>query len=457
MIRSLTILLFTTVIMLIPDIAVWGGETEKTASQVIDWNNIKVLDLDTAKQIAFAANPSLEAAEMRVRQAQERVKQTRALYYPRFDLTASASRIRLSDNAYQAISQSGRDNPENRYKTGMTANWVLFNGFERRFTHDGALIGEKESRQAQKDARRLLASALAKAYYRGLLARENIAILNADEKFNQRQIDDAETRRNVGTGSLSDVLNFKVQINASRSERNQVELNYANAIYALAALMGTDHTGLPANIKLGQLESEAEKALFLPDSKPLINYALKYRPDIIQGEYALKRSQAEYGAARARFYPNLNLTAALDGDRDGSASLEYDDFGDVITLNLSYNLFAGGADKARLAETRLQIKEARKNLTNIKNIVVSEVRDALAGLKAGQAELRLQRANASLVQQNRDLVEKEYAVGEGSLVRLNEAQRDMIKAQSRLALARVGLRQAWHNLKVSTAEILEDL
>jgi len=401
MIRFLSVLLFTTAIILISDIAVWGVKTEKNASLVIDWNNIKVLNLDIAKRIAFAANPSLEVAEIRIKQAQERVKQTRAAYFPRFDLTASASRIRLSDNDYQALLQSGRDNPGNRYQTGITANWLLFDGFERRFVHEGALVSAQESRQALQDVQRLLASALAKAYYRGLLARENMAILDADEKFNQRQIDDAKARRSVGTGSLSDVLNFKVQINAARSQRNQVELNYANAIYALAALMGIDpnvspETGLPSDIKLGRLESEAEIALLLPDSEPLINYALKHRPDIIQGEYTLKRSQAGYGAALARFYPDLNLTAVLDGDRDDSTSLVYDDFGDTLTLNLSYNLFAGGADKARLAETGLHIKEAEKNLANIKNVVVSEVRDALAGLKAGQAELRLQRANASL-------------------------------------------------------------
>jgi len=461
MIRSSAILLFTIALIQILEIAVWGAETEKTTSRVIDWKNIEVLDIDTAKQIAFAANPSLEAAEMRVKQARERVKQTRASYFPRFDLTASASRIRLSDSAYQALLQSGRDNPENRYQAGMTANWLLFDGFERRFVHEGALVGARESRQALQDVWRLLASALAKAYYRGLLARENMAILDADEKFNQRQIDDAKARHRVGTGSLSDVLNFKVQLNAARSQRNQVELNYANAIYALAALMGlkpdvSPESGIPPHIRLGQLEREAESALLLPDSKTLIRYALKHRPDIIQGEYALKRAQAGYGAAQARFYPNINLMAVLNGDHDGSASLAYDDFGDTLSVNLSYNLFAGGADKARLAETGLQIKEAQKNLAHIRNIVVSEVRDALAGLKAGQAELRLQRANASLVQQNRDLVEKEYAAGEGSLVRLNEAQRDMVKAQSRLALARVGLRRAWHDLKVSTAEILKN-
>jgi outer membrane protein TolC len=47
--------------------------------------------------------------------------------------------------------------------------------------------------------------------------------------------------------------------------------------------------------------------------------------------------------------------------------------------------------------------------------------------------------------------------GQVSLVRLNEAQRDLIQQQGRLALARVALRQAWHDLRVATGEILEGL
>lgn len=58
------------------------------------------------------------------------------------------------------------------------------------------------------------------------------------------------------------------------------------------------------------------------------------------------------------------------------------------------------------------------------------------------------------MQQNRDLVEKEFAAGQGSLVRLNEAQRDLVTAQARLALALVSLRLTWHNLRTSTGEIL---
>jgi outer membrane protein TolC len=87
--------------------------------------------------------------------------------------------------------------------------------------------------------------------------------------------------------------------------------------------------------------------------------------------------------------------------------------------------------------------------------VAADVRDAIANVKSAQYELELQRKNAELVTENRDLVDKEYKAGQASLVRLNEAQRDMIQAQGRLALARVGLLQTLKNLDTSTGAILE--
>jgi outer membrane protein TolC len=74
---------------------------------------------------------------------------------------------------------------------------------------------------------------------------------------------------------------------------------------------------------------------------------------------------------------------------------------------------------------------------------------------SAQQQLLLQRRNAKLVQRNRDLVEKEYKAGVGSLVRLNEAQRDLIRAQVRLASARAALRGAWYDLETATGQIVE--
>jgi outer membrane protein len=73
---------------------------------------------------------------------------------------------------------------------------------------------------------------------------------------------------------------------------------------------------------------------------------------------------------------------------------------------------------------------------------------------SAQKQLLLQRTNAELVQKNRDLVEKEYKAGVGSLVRLNEAQRDLTAAQVRLALAQTAVHRAWYDLWSATGQIL---
>ena len=71
-----------------------------------------------------------------------------------------------------------------------------------------------------------------------------------------------------------------------------------------------------------------------------------------------------------------------------------------------------------------------------------------------QQVLALQTQNTKLVTEVRDLVEKEYRVGQTSLVRLNEAQRDLVEAVAELALARVRLRLAWEELDAATGRNL---
>lgn len=113
-----------------------------------------------------------------------------------------------------------------------------------------------------------------------------------------------------------------------------------------------------------------------------------------------------------------------------------------------------GRTKAKVRGATDAAAEARNLLTEARNTTVSDVRTAMASLRSAKDQLLLQRENAELVRRNRDLVEKEYATGQTSLVRLNEAQRNLIQARGRLALARVSLRQARQGLKAATGEIL---
>jgi len=426
---------------------------------------IKVLDLKTAGRIALKNNPSFAATAARVRQAKERIKQARSGYWPRLDIAASTAHITLSEKTYGMNLNTARifdptagiDDPEDYYNAGITASWILFNGFERKFTHAAAVYGKQQSESARMDVKRLLLSAVSTAYSSAQLALENIAIAEADEAFNQRQLLEAKARRRVGTGSLSDVLNFEVRVNSAKAGLIQAKQAYDIAMFGLAALLGIPDTVFPSDLRLADLTPETPEEMKQPLVKPHVEYGRKHRPDILQGNLAVEQAITSANIARAGFYPTVSLAATMDGDRANSGDFEADDFGNTLGVTLSYNLFSGGLRRAKLREAKEKKTEAEKMMENLVLAITAQIRSAVTTVKSTQSQLKLQRRNANLVKRNRDLVEKEYAAGQGSLVRLNQAQRDLTTAQSHLALALVSVRQAWFDLQTETGQIVVSL
>ena len=134
---------------------------------------------------------------------------------------------------------------------------------------------------------------------------------------------------------------------------------------------------------------------------------------------------------------------------------EGDDFGNTIGLNMTFNLFSGGLYRSRAREAMQKEMEARKLLEALKTSITAEIRTTAVNVITFQTQLKLQQSNTRLVQETRDLVEKEYKAGQASLVRLNESQRELISSQTRTALALVALRQSWYTLMSETGQITQ--
>jgi outer membrane protein TolC len=431
-----------------------------------DLNRIKVLDLETAQRTALAENPGLAAAAARVDQARERLLQAQGRWWPRIDAGGSYKREWLSDRKSQDDEEVARiiqdffpdtsvtfEDPKETWKAEIGASWVLFDGFRRKFSIAAARYGEQESQMANEDSRRLLLSSVAASFYRAQLARENAAIAEADEAFNRNQLQAAQARYRAGTGSLSDSLNFEVQVNSARANLIRTRRQYEAALIGLASLMGLPEGKIPAHMDLRRLENETAGELQVPDADAQLDYARKNRPDLIQSLKNIEQQNALIGVARSGFFPIIELKGAVEGERENHF-LDEDDFGQSVSAVVTFNLFDGGTTLARYNEARFKLEEAKKAHKDLENTVTSDVLKALSELKASQEQLLLQRQNAALVQENRDLVEKEYRAGKESLVRLNEAQRDLNNAQVRLALALASLGSSWQGLRAATGEIL---
>jgi len=441
----------------------YADNIDNHPKDMLDLSSIEILDLKTGCRIALSGNPSIETAKARINQARQKVLQTRALYWPSLDVNSSADRIRLSDHAYEENLLSAQrfdpqadiKDPENYYQADVTATWVLFSGFERRFKNLAAKYGKEASQYACQDLKRMLVFSICESYYSIQFAKEKIKIAQADKAFNLRLLSVAQARRNAGIGSLSDELNFIVRVNSAEAELIKANHQYEANKYGLAALLGIPGAILPVHIKLKQLTDETLDELIPPEPGPQIEYAIKNRPDVLQKEYLLKKIVSEIEIARAQFYPDVYLTASVDGEHLHNARFENDDFGRSIGIMFKYNFFSGGSSLAEIREKKAAMVEAKKSLDYLNLKVKADIRSTVTEIKSAQKQVVLLRSNEILFRRNRDLAEKEYKAGQGSLVHLNETQRDLVSARGNFFQVVVSLRLAWQKLYMVSGKILK--
>ncbi len=437
--------------------AAWGreaGSQERLAQ-------VEELDLVSAQCIALSANPGVSAARERVAQARARLRQAMATWWPSVDLSAGGAHQRLSDTSFAAnrrlAALGGQDLDQSAMhaSAGLQATWVLFDGFYRSFNEQRAQAGHLAEEEALVDSRRLLAASVAQAFLNAQLAQSGIDIARASAAFYEKQLANAERRYTVGTGAKGDVLNIRVQLNAARATQLQHERELEAARYGLAALLGLDQTTLPATLRLAPLPDVPQELFQEMDATKLIEEAYNLRPDIRRLEHRQQEAAALAGMAEAPLYPRLRLAGSLEGQREDGLPGEEADYGNSLGLYMSWNLYAGGADRARMAEAGHARREAAYSLAALRNQVAAEIRAALAQLNEAREQLRLQRKTVQLVEENRQLAENAYAEGEYALIQLNEAQRELSAHTSRLAQALVGYHAARQRLLEASGRILE--
>lgn len=467
----------------------------------------EVLDLETAQKVALRENPSLKAVEHRIEQAKERVKQAVANYYPQLMMNYSATHLDFSDakvesakdtiwgQSSQVISQSvlrgsanyggatGVDSllggipwdtiisnwissylatkevPEyqNNYTLNFVLRYTLFDGLSRKYTLKLARLSEFSVEESKKESIRLLLYAVANSYYSVLLAEENLRIAEADKAFNERLLYEAKAKYEKGAGALSDVLNFEVRLRAALAQIINFRQSREIARISLAEVMGLKVGRLPDQISLAPLpedvESEVEQNLNIDE---LLSFALANRPDLKIAKLSIDQAEAKVGQSKSTLYPQVGVSLSHTGTRSADSEFRGEDFSTSIGLDVTYTLFAGGKYKAMRAEARALLREAEENFNNTRIGVITEVYTAYQEVKSALEQLKLQKETADYVRQNRDLVEKEFLAGQAPLVRLNEAQRDLVDAEVRLASARVGLLRALYHLKTTTGKSIFD-
>ena len=249
----------------------------------------------------------------------------------------------------------------------------------------------------------------------------------------------AETRRLTSA-------QFRIGV-ASELEARQADTNYQSARNDIAALqtqVAQDQNAL--NLLVGTTVPAAQ----LPDGLGSGNATLDAlpgnvsselllrRPDVLQAEHQLIAENANIGAARAAFFPNISLTATLGtlstalSGLFGGGSFTYS-----AGPSLSLPIFDAGRNKGNLDYARASQQVALATYEKAIQTAFREVADALAQRGTIDEQVAAQTARAGSAQVAARLSDARYRAGVDSFLVSLDAQRTAYAAQQALVTTRL--------------------
>ncbi len=384
------------------------------------WTRYHDAQLDSLIDTALQDNPGLQGALARVRAAQAAAQGARAVQWPQVNAHYHLTRERLSENYIYPPPLGGSAQTDTALNLQLNFDLDLWGRLAA--LHEAAQYRVQAAQADQAQARSLLVSAVAQAYFQLQNARaQSDAIARIVEKLAEVLAVTRE-RETHGLGTQVDVDQADSALSAARVQLGQVRNTVDLLHHRLAALLGRAPGQFPA------LRAQPYQALATPAPAGIPLAVLGRRADIAAARLQALAAGAEVSAARAEFLPNINLTAAiglvaLGADRlfhGGSADYAA---GPVLTLPI----FNAGALNARLAGQRAQRDAAIARYNDTVVGALREVADAQASIEALQEQIVHQEASLRAITSAYDIALQRYKAGLGDFIQVLMAQSEVLK------------------------------
>ncbi|SFP17276.1 efflux transporter, outer membrane factor (OMF) lipoprotein, NodT family [Ectopseudomonas composti] len=377
-------------------------------------------------ELALVHNRDLRLAALNVEAARSMFNIQESTRLPSVSLDASHTRERAL-----AQGNSGESRREVNRQVAVNVGTSAFelDLFGRvRSLSDAALARYLASEQGRDAAQITLVGAVAEAYFAQRLADEQLQLAERTRGDWQQSLELARLLKQSEQNSSLDVAQAEGQVALAEADLEARRRALAQADNALQLLVGSELPGdLPASLPLERQSVIAQLPAGLP-ADLLLN-----RPDLRQAEQMLVAANADIGAARAAFFPQISLTASF-GYASTSLGGLFDPSRQVwrFTPQISQPLFQAGRLRAELRLAKVRKSEAVAQYERAIQTAFREVADALAGTATFDRQIEAQLRAVTAAERRLELSDLRYRAGVDGRLELLDAQRQL--QASRLAL-----------------------
>jgi NodT family efflux transporter outer membrane factor (OMF) lipoprotein len=387
------------------------------------WGSFKDPQLDRLIRLGLKDSPTLAQAQARVRAALAQVQSAHASLLPNANLGASALYQRAPENYLIPPPLAGHSFWEGQ--VGATLSWDLdFWGRQADAVH-GAQALAQSAHYDEENARLMLAGAIAQAYiefYRELALAD---IAQRSEVQRQTIVDITRRRVSAGLDTQLEIREAEGQLPQARVARAQAQAAADLAVHELATLSGQ---GAQAYASIQRPELKVEAALPIPNELPI--NLLARRPDVLSAHLAVNAADDERLAAKAAFYPSVNLRALAGVGAFGMNNLvQASARGYGAGPFLSLPLFDGGRLRAEYRGSEAQLDAAIAGYNDTVLRAVQQTADQITGLDALAREQLDQQETLEATEAAYKLAEERYSAGLASYLSVLNAETQVLAAR----------------------------
>lgn len=387
-------------------------------------------------------NPQVQQALQNYAAVIQEIRQAKAGYYPTLDATLGYG--------YEWTEKGNNDDVElNRREARLNLNQMIFDGFATRSEVQRQQARAASRASSYKDTAQRYVLAASRAYLE-VQRREQLLQLAKESLYNHVKLYDQIRRRSEsGMGTLASLQQAEgrlalAEVNMLAADNN---LRDAQANYRRVVGQSVPESLEPFDSSVLKLPATLEEAV----AKGLAN-----QPVASLAQADVEAAVAQRDAAKSRMYPRLDFEVERRWD-DNIDGVEGSDEDLTAMLRLRYNLYNGGADKARIRQTEHQIGEAQAIQRDAQLQIRESVELSWNAYEILQRQLEYLEKHVRSSEDTRDSYKKQFDIGQRSLLDLLDTENEVFSAKNQLAEARVDSEIAKLRILTGTGELLEAL
>ncbi|MGE0487377.1 MAG: TolC family outer membrane protein [Gammaproteobacteria bacterium] len=393
------------------------------------------ITLEDAVEQALASNPTVLQAEAEMRAAGHDVRQARAGYFPSLDLDTRYGREHTN---IKQLSVAGNDVDDLwRRESGLTVTQLLWDGNATRSEVHRRVSLLNSAEHSLADTRNALAFRAAEAYLDVLRNRELVELARGNAESHARTLENVRAKFKSGVGNKADVEQATARLALAHSTvaAREGALLEAQARYervvgdAPSADLARPQVGPSGLVKAGAVDP-AELSTATDSAQ---QRALSDHPLVLQSTADVEAAQAAIKAARAGYHPQINLEGSLRRDNN-LAGVAGNRNADALMVVARWNLFRGGADRARELAAAERKVSAQDQLEDAMRRIAENVAIAYQARATSESRITYLGQHVASSEGTLQAYRAQFELNRRTLLDVLNAENELFNARSNLVI-----------------------